>query len=174
MWKKFIPQLKVDSVFDIPLQELWQKGYRSIITDLDNTLVGARDPLATPKLLTWLKELQDAGFKVVIVSNNRETRVSEFAMPLKLPFIHKARKPLGGAFRKALNQLGSSPKETMMIGDQLLTDVFGGNRIGLYTILVNPVSMIGEGFGTRVNRRLEKLIHGRLRSRGMHWEDKNK
>ncbi|CAM3440488.1 YqeG family HAD IIIA-type phosphatase [Marinicrinis lubricantis] len=172
MIRKFIPSLKVQTVFDIPMEELFRQGYKAVITDLDNTLVGAKDPLATPKLLSWLKELESAEFKVLIVSNNNETRVATFANPLGLPFIHSARKPRLSAFRHALSILGSSPKETIMIGDQLMTDVFGGNRMGLYTVLVDPVSMADEGFGTRINRRLEKFVRARLRKKGLHWEEK--
>lgn len=171
MIDKFLPRLKVDSIFDIDLDKLKNEGYSAIITDLDNTLVGAKDPLATPKLVTWLKTLEEKGFQVLIVSNNNETRVSDFASPLNIPFIHSARKPRRSPFRKALRKLGASPEKTIMIGDQLLTDVFGGNRIGLYTILVNPISMQDEGFGTRINRKIEKWIHSKLRKKGIHWEE---
>jgi HAD superfamily phosphatase (TIGR01668 family) len=94
----------------------------------------------------------------VIVSNNRRTRVSAFASPLSIPFIYRARKPANASFVKALHLLGTSPEQTCVIGDQLMTDVLGGNRMGLYTILVKPISLGDEGFFTKaVNRRLERI-----------------
>lgn len=157
MLNQLIPRLHVNSIYTIDLQDLWNKGYRGIITDLDNTLVGAKSPLATPELIDWLKVVAQLGFQVVIVSNNRHTRVSKFAEPLSLPFIYRAKKPTSASFRKALQMMKLPPQQTVVIGDQMLTDVLGGNRMGLYTILVTPISPIDEGFFTKVNRRIEKV-----------------
>ncbi|GIP35892.1 YqeG family HAD IIIA-type phosphatase [Paenibacillus sp. J2TS4] len=156
MLNKLIPKLQVESIYEIVLNDLWKDGIRGIITDLDNTLVGAKVPLATPELVEWLKYVQSLGFKVVIVSNNNETRVAKFAKPLNIPYIHSARKPKNLPFRKALELMELKPEQTAMLGDQMLTDVLGGNRMGLYTIMVQPISLGDEGFFTRVNRRLEK------------------
>ncbi|MCZ8511116.1 YqeG family HAD IIIA-type phosphatase [Paenibacillus filicis] len=156
MLKKLIPSLQVTTIYDIDLNDLWQKGCRGIITDLDNTLVGAKAPLATPELIDWLKVVGQIGFQVVIVSNNREARVTRFAEPLSLPFIYRARKPTSLSFRRALQMMKLQPEQTVVIGDQMLTDVLGGNRMGLYTILVKPISLVDEGFFTKVNRRIEK------------------
>lgn len=175
MFEKFMPALRVDTVFDIDLEDLYAKGYRGIVTDLDNTLVGAGDPLATPKLAAWFENVKRYGFKLVIVSNNNMNRVSAFATPLNIEYVHKARKPSSAPFRRALSMLGLSADQTLMIGDQLMTDVYGGNRMGLFTVLVLPVSVGDEGFGTRINRRLERIVKGRLHKAGL-WlkEDNNK
>jgi HAD superfamily phosphatase (TIGR01668 family) len=157
MLHKLVPRQQVKTIYEIVLSELWDKGIRGIITDLDNTLVGAKVPLATPELVEWLKHVQETGFKVVIVSNNREARVSKFAEPLGVPFIFAARKPSHTAFRRALDRLGLAPEQAAVLGDQMLTDVLGGNRMGLYTILVQPIALEDEGFFTRINRRVEKL-----------------
>ncbi|MCL6456686.1 MAG: YqeG family HAD IIIA-type phosphatase [Gorillibacterium sp.] len=157
MLNKLVPRQRVATIYELALAELWSQGIRGIITDLDNTLVGATVPLATPELVEWLKHLEDLGFKVVIVSNNREARVSKFAEPLGLPFVFSARKPANAAFHRALAIMNLPSEQVMMLGDQMLTDVLGGNRLGLYTVLVHPVSLIGEGFFTRVNRRIEKM-----------------
>lgn len=158
MFKKLIPRMQIKSIYEIPLADLWQNGIRGIITDLDNTLVGAKDPLATPELIEWLKFVKNTGFKVVIVSNNHLGRVSTFSLPLDIPFIHGARKPTIRAFRQALTLMNLSASETIVIGDQMLTDVLGGNRMGLHTILVQPISLRDEGIFTRFNRRLEKVF----------------
>lgn len=156
MLKKLIPRKQVKSIYEIELNELWEQGYRGIITDLDNTLVGAKAPLATPELTDWLKVVAQVGFQVVVVSNNQRTRVTRFAEPLSLPFIYRAKKPTSASFRKALQMMNLRAEETVVIGDQMLTDVLGGNRMGLYTILVLPISLSDEGFFTKVNRRIEK------------------
>lgn len=158
MLHKFTPRLRVKTVYEIPLAELWQNGVRGIITDLDNTLVGAKEPLATPELIVWLGLVKQMGFKVVIVSNNGELRVRNFAEPLQIPFIHRAKKPSNAAFQKALKWMELSAEQTVVVGDQMLTDVLGGNRMGLHTILVLPIALLDEGFFTKVNRRIEKVL----------------
>ncbi|MEK4512199.1 YqeG family HAD IIIA-type phosphatase [Paenibacillus sp. FSL K6-2524] len=175
MFERFMPKLRVDSVFDIDLDDLYAKGYRGIITDLDNTLVGAKAPLATPELLEWLQKVKESGFKLVIVSNNNMDRVSIFSNPLNIEFVHSARKPSSSPFRRAMGLMGLSSDETIVVGDQMMTDVYGGNRLGLFTVLVLPISIGEEGWGTRINRQLERIVKRRLGKHGK-WleEEKNK
>lgn len=170
MFEMLVPKLRVNTVFDIDLESLYAKGYRGIITDLDNTLVGAKAPLATPELLEWFERVKNVGFKLVIVSNNNMDRVSRFATPLNIQYVHQARKPINAPFRKAMKLMELSPKETLVVGDQMLTDVYGGNRLGLYTILVLPISVKDEGIGTRFNRRVEQIALTRLRKQGL-WQE---
>lgn len=125
MFEIFIPKKRVDTVFEIDLEELYAGGYRGIITDLDNTLVGAKAPLATPELIEWFEKVKQCGFKLVIVSNNNWDRVSAFANPLNIEFVHAAKKPSAAAFRRAMEMMGLAPRETVVVGDQLMTDVFG-------------------------------------------------
>jgi len=173
MFRRFLPHMRVNAVYDIALDELQARGMKGIITDLDNTLVGARDPIATPELVAWLDRVREFGFKVVIVSNNNETRVSAFAEPIGIPFIHAARKPASRAFRRALEVLELPPEHTVVIGDQLLTDVLGGRSMGLFTILVNAIAPHDEGRMTKFNRRLEKVVRASLRRRGL-WDEEDK
>ncbi|WP_199617437.1 YqeG family HAD IIIA-type phosphatase [Paenibacillus alkalitolerans] len=162
-----VPKLTVRTIFDIDLAELKRNGIRGIITDLDNTLVGAKVPYATPELGAWLETVRERGFQVVVVSNNRKTRVSAFAEPLSLPYVYRARKPLHAAFLRALEMMSLQPKETAVVGDQMMTDVLGGNRIGLYTILVEPIAVNDESWVTRnVNRNLERAFVYKLRKKG--------
>jgi hypothetical protein len=161
--QKLVPKLQVNSIYHIDLNMLWDNGYRGIITYLENTLVGARAPLATPELLEWLKKVRDIGFQVVIVSNNRRVRVEKFAEPLAIPYLYRAKKPSVAPFRKALALMRLSPRETVVIGDQMLTDVLGGNRMGLFTILVQPISREDESFITKINRGLEKVALGLMK-----------
>jgi HAD superfamily phosphatase (TIGR01668 family) len=165
--------MRVNNIYDIQLDVLQSKGMKGIITDLDNTLVGSRDPIATPELVAWLDRVRDFGFKVVIVSNNNQTRVSKFAEPIGIPFIHAARKPASRAFRRALQVLELPAEQTVVIGDQMLTDVLGGRRMGLFTILVDAIAPTDEGIMTRVNRRIEKIALARLRKKGL-WPEEDK
>ncbi|WP_342601381.1 YqeG family HAD IIIA-type phosphatase [Psychrobacillus sp. FSL H8-0483] len=150
---------------------LKEKGVTAIITDLDNTLVEWDRPDATPKLIEWFVGMKAAGIQVTIVSNNNELRVKSFADPLGIPFIFKARKPLGKAFLQALNTMSVKREEVVVIGDQLLTDVFGGNRQKLHTILVIPVAK-SDGFVTKFNRMVERRIFSYLEKKGqVTWEE---
>lgn len=171
MFKRLLPDQIVNTVFDIDLDEMKSRGVRGIITDLDNTLVSARTPLATPQLVGWLDLLKEQGFQVVILSNNNRSRVSRFADPLGIPFIPAARKPAGAAFHKALKLMELSAEQAVVVGDQMLTDVLGGRRAGLHTILVTPIAPREEGWATQINRRIERIALARLRKKGL-WPDK--
>jgi HAD superfamily phosphatase (TIGR01668 family) len=171
MFQRLLPDQIVHAVFDIDLDDLQTRGVRGIITDLDNTLVSAKTPLATPELITWLERVRMIGFKVVILSNNNLSRVSKFAEPLDIPFVNAARKPSKIAFRKALEKLQLTPDQAVVVGDQMLTDVLGGRRMGLHTILVTPIELGEEGFMTRFNRKIEKIALARLRRKGLWPEE---
>ncbi|MFC4076794.1 YqeG family HAD IIIA-type phosphatase [Salinithrix halophila] len=171
MLKRIVPDEFVQSVYEIDFNELQRRGVKGAIVDLDNTLVESTRPDATPKLVSWLDQLQGMGFKVMIVSNNKRTRVSKFAMPLRVPYIHRARKPLSPAFKKAMRKMKIRSDQVVVIGDQLFTDVLGGNTLGLHTILVVPVSE-AEGFFTKMNRLAERLVFRWMRQKGLlGWED---
>lgn len=174
LFKRLIPKLQVETVFDIDLEALYERGYRGIITDLDNTLVGAKAPEATPELIAWFEKVRDAGFKLVIVSNNKLTRVSTFATPLKIEYVHEARKPSNTPFRKAMKMMELTEEQTIVVGDQMLTDVFGGNRLGLFTVLVLPIAIADEGIMTKFNRRIERIALSRLRRKGLWLEEEKK
>jgi HAD superfamily phosphatase (TIGR01668 family) len=133
---------------------------------LDNTLVAWDDPLPNQRLIAWLKGAQAKGFSVYIVSNNSRDRVQKFARAFGVPAISKAIKPRRGAFRTACEAMGVEPKEAAIVGDQVFTDVLGGNRLGAYTILVVPVSD-REFFGTKIMRMLERLVLRRLKAWGV-------
>lgn len=171
MLNNFLPDQQVKSIFDIRPESLKDKGIKGIITDLDNTLVEWDRPNATPKLIQWFDEMKQNNILITIVSNNNENRVKAFSDPLQIPFIFQARKPMGKAFRKALSEMGLKREETVVIGDQLLTDVLGGNRNGFHTILVVPVAQT-DGFFTRFNRMVERRIMNWFRKKGkLNWEE---
>lgn len=171
MLKHFLPDEHVPSVFHIDPDKLVKRGIKAIITDLDNTLVEWDRPEATPEIKAWFKKIKDRGIIITIISNNNEQRVKEFADPLEIPFIYSARKPMGQAFRKAVLDMKIKKNEVVVIGDQILTDVFGGNRSGLHTILVVPVAQT-DGLWTRINRKMERSILSWMKRKGMvYWEE---
>ncbi|PKG24489.1 YqeG family HAD IIIA-type phosphatase [Niallia nealsonii] len=171
MLNDFLPDQHVKNIFEITPEALKEKGIKGIITDLDNTLVEWDRPLATPRIIEWFEEMKRNKIKVTIVSNNKEGRVKAFSAPLNIPFIFAARKPMGRAFKKAILQMDIKKEEAVVIGDQLLTDVLGGNRSGFHTILVVPVAQT-DGFFTKINRTIERRILNWFRKKGkITWED---
>lgn len=169
--KAFLPAQHVKSIYEINPNELKDKGIKGVITDLDNTLVEWDRPLATPELITWFEEMKRNDIKVTIVSNNKEMRVKAFADPLNIPFIYRAKKPMTKAFKQAAELMGIQKEQAVVIGDQLLTDVFGGNRSGFHTILVVPVAQT-DGWATKLNRKIERRILAWFRKNGqLTWED---
>jgi HAD superfamily phosphatase (TIGR01668 family) len=171
MLKMFLPNEHVKDIYEITPEKLKARGIKGVITDLDNTLVEWDRPNATPKLIEWLSTLEKENIKVTIVSNNSRERVESFSTPLKIQYIFRARKPLQAAFHRALKVMNLNKDEVCVIGDQLLTDVFGGNRGGFHTILVVPVAST-DGFWTRFNRSLERRILNWFKKKGMlTWEE---
>ena len=156
VWGRLRPAQWAASIYQIDFGRLWRLGYRFILTDLDNTLAEWNAP-APPQLAAWLAELRGRGFAVCIVSNNGRERVSAFAGPLGLPAVWKAGKPRRRAYREALKQIGGQASQTVMIGDQVFTDILGGNRLGMHTVLVRPLHA-REALRTRVLRLAERAV----------------
>lgn len=170
MLKNFLPDEHVPSVFDIEPKQLKDKGIKGVITDLDNTLVAWDVADATEDIRDWFKIMNDHGIQVTIASNNNEARVKLFSEPLEATFIYSARKPLSKAFKKAQKQMKLKKDEVAVIGDQLLTDVLGGNSAGFHTILVVPI-VETDGFVTKFNRKIERRILSWMRRKGkITWQ----
>ncbi|EKU49937.1 YqeG family HAD IIIA-type phosphatase [Staphylococcus massiliensis] len=169
--KYFMPNEYVNSIYEIKPEKLVEMNIKGIITDLDNTLVGWDVEAPTELVERWFKEADAKGIKVTIVSNNNEERVSVFSKPLGVDYICRAHKPRGKSFRKAVDLMNIKPEETLVIGDQMLTDIFGGNRNGLYTIMVVPVKNT-DGFTTRINRVFERRLLKYFKRKGyIDWEE---
>lgn len=165
MLKLFLPNKHTKSIFDIRPEFLLKNGKKGIIVDLDNTLVPWNVEHATEEVVEWLNHMYENDIKVTIFSNNNEERVTLFAQPLNTPFIFKANKPLQGAFRRAMKEMELDKDEIVVIGDQLLTDIFGGNRAGFYTILVVPLVQSDAPI-TKFNRNLERIILNQFYRKG--------
>ncbi|HOB86645.1 MAG TPA: YqeG family HAD IIIA-type phosphatase [Bacillota bacterium] len=155
------PRQHLNNIFELDPEALKAKGIKGIITDMDNTLVPWDDRTVYPRLKEWLASLREQGFRLCIVSNSTPDRGSRLAEELGIPAIWHAVKPRRRSFRRALEILELSPQEVAVIGDQIFTDVLGGNRLGLYTILVTPISD-KEFIWTRFMRKLERLVLERM------------
>lgn len=156
------PVSRVDSIYEIDLAALRAQGIQGVVLDLDNTIVpwGARQ--ASPELATWVASARTLGFRLCIVSNNRGPRVAQLAAALGVPAVAGAWKPRRTALLRALSLMGTTPAGTALVGDQLFTDILGGNRLGLHTILVRPQSR-REFFLTRMVRLIEGGVLGERR-----------
>lgn len=165
MLNLFLPNKHVESVFELTPDFFKSEGIRGIVVDLDNTLVPWDVADCPEKVSSWLSSLIEADLHVIIFSNNNEERVKRFAKPLDIPYIPRAKKPLTAAFNKAASILNVSSGQLAVVGDQLLTDILGGNRFGAYTILVVPI-VESDAPITQFNRRLEKFIMNRFYETG--------
>ena len=161
------PDFFVNKIEDVDLLLLRDMGYTSIIFDLDNTLVGWRSKEIKHGVSQWLMRAKDLGFRMCIVSNCLFlNRVRYFSEMLGIPFIFKAVKPRKKPFMDAVKILNSIISETVVIGDQVFTDVFGGNRIGFLTILVPPIDK-REFYATLLQRTAEKILLSMMRKKGL-------
>lgn len=157
MFEKLKPKLYVDSIYEIDFAKLKEKGIKGIIIDLDNTITGWDNPNLPDKAFTWFKKMKKAGIKACIVSNNNHQRVESAVAKLGIPYVAKAQKPRRGAFRKAMDILKVGSTEIAVVGDQIFTDILGGNRLNLFTILVVPIAS-NEFIGTKIVRLVEKRV----------------
>ncbi len=160
------PDLVLRSVFDLDLCELLSEGIRGVLVDLDNTLIRWDRQTMDQSFRDWIQEATTLGLRVCIVSNGLHHRVKHLAELLGVPFVSKALKPRRKPFREALRLVDLRPEECVMIGDQLFTDVFGGNRAGMMTVLIDPLSD-QELNSTRVVRRVERRLLRRLVRQGL-------
>lgn len=140
MFKALYPNLIVEGINDITLEILKKYHIKGLILDIDNTLVAWDIKEADEKSMRWIEYLKDNGIKVCIISNNTQDRVVKFNERLKLYAIHRANKPRKAPFKKALKYFDLKAEETAVVGDQIFTDMLGGNRLKMFTILVTPLS----------------------------------
>lgn len=156
-----------NGVTEIAPSELVELGIRAVLLDLDNTLVGWQRLDIPTEVRQWLQSLRDAGLQLYLVSNTRYgRRLQALSQRLGIPYVRRAWKPRRRGFRAALQAMGVEPGQTAMIGDQMFTDVLGGNRLGLYTIMVRPL-VPREFFGTRLSRAVECRLLSWFRRKGL-------
>lgn len=151
----FFPDVYQKSIYTINYEKLKYNGIKCLLFDLDNTCIPYVDRTPTKKLKNHFDELQDMGFKVIIFSNSPKKRLEPFKRTLNVDCCPKAKKPRKNKFLKVLKTYNYDLSEVAIIGDQLVTDIYGGNKVGIMTILVNPMSNIDMPF-TKIHRYIEK------------------
>ena len=153
---RYFPFEYVEDVFSIDYGRLYEKGYRGLVFDIDNTLVphGADSTKEVDDLFVRIHEM---GLKTLLLSNNSEARIKRFLANIDTLYIYDANKPAPDAFEQAVLMLETKKEETIVVGDQVFTDIYGANRCGLPSILVKYISYYKkEKKGIR--RNIEKAI----------------
>lgn len=154
--ERFYPHHEADSAYEIDYERLYREGFRGIIFDIDNTLVPHGAP-ADARAAALFESLKKIGFRIMLLSNNKEPRVKMFNDVVKVSYIYKAGKPGIAGYKKAMEQMGTRPDNTMFVGDQLFTDVWGAKKAGIETWLVKPIHP-KEEIQIVLKRRLEKIV----------------
>lgn len=157
MLKLFMPKKYIKDYRYVDLNELKNLHIKLIICDIDNTLAAHDEKHPCEDVKTFINRVQEAGFEICLISNNVLDRVETFAKDLHLKTYSMAKKPLKGTYKKVMQDYQLKPNEIAGIGDQLLTDVLGGNRIGIYTILTVPLYE-KDLIWTKINRTFENMI----------------
>lgn len=134
--------------------------------DLDNTLVAWGSSEMSHEMLDWIAQAKEQDLKLCVVSNALKDRIRRVAGELGIPAVSKGKKPSKKPFQRALQLLGVEPEAVAVVGDQIFTDVLGGNRLRLYTILINPISD-KELKTTNALRRVERSVVKRLHKKGL-------
>ena len=135
-----IPDHVYPSIYALDPEELARSGIRLLLADLDNTLAAYKEETASPELHDWKEQLAAHGVKLFILSNSRKpTRAKRFAESLGTPFLGHAGKPGTSSFFRVMEEQGVPAAETAIVGDQIFTDILGGNRSGIQTYLVKPL-----------------------------------
>lgn len=137
--RNLYPNRYYDKKEDIPFKKYYEQGYRGVIFDIDNTLV-PHDAPADEKAIVFIQYLKDIGYRICLLSNNDERRVASFNEPLQVQYIYKTGKPLKKGYERAMEALGTDKDTTLFVGDQIFTDVWGARRIGIFSILLDPIN----------------------------------
>lgn len=158
------PKYRFQRITEIPVSFFTEHSFQTVLLDVDNTLTTYHGTEPIEGLETWLQNLKKNGLTVVIVSNSKEQQIRPFAEKLGLPFVAPGLKPLSHGYRKARKKYAFQKKKTVTIGDQLFTDILGGNLYGISTVLVTPILL-----ETQRSYRIKRWLENRI-LRKMKWE----
>ena len=156
MLQRFYPDQEIDSTYGLDFEALYRQGYRGVIFDIDNTLVPHGAP-ADERAVELFARLRRIGYRTVLLSNNKEPRVSSFAAQVGSAYIFKAGKPGRAGYERAMQLMETTPETTMFVGDQLFTDVWGAKKAGIRTWLAKPIHP-KEEIQIVLKRRLERIV----------------
>ena len=158
------PNAYFNKVEEITIEFLKKNKIKALILDIDNTLIDYSQNM-TKSVEKWAKDLKGQGVKLYIVSNsNKKKKVEKIAKILDIPYVVFAKKPLKSGFKKAKNELKEKEENIAVVGDQIFTDVIGGNRANMFTILVEPINE-KDFWYTKWKRPIENRIKKKIRGK---------
>jgi HAD superfamily phosphatase (TIGR01668 family) len=166
MIEKFKPDMYQKNIYTIDYKKLKNLGIKCLLIDLDNTIISHKIKKPSRKAKDLIERLKDMGFKVILFSNASKKKLTPFKQIFEVDCAASAKKPLKRKYKKVMTEFKFDENEVAMIGDQLLTDIYGGNNIGIYTILVSPIDK-SELIFTKFNRIIEKFLLWRLKRKGL-------
>ncbi len=164
--KNYIPDIYQKSIYLIDYSKLLSSGIDTLLFDLDNTILEPKEKEISSKAKDLFVSLKQKGFKIIIFSNSSKKRVLRSSKYLGVRGVYFALKPLGYKFKKLINEYDFDKNKMAIIGDQLLTDILGGNKIGIKTILVVPIT-IDDSIFTIFNRFIERRIMKKLEKKDL-------
>ncbi len=163
MFEKFFPDETVSSTYEIDFESLYEEGFRGILFDIDNTLV-EHGMDANSQAVELFDRLKKIGFECCLISNNKKKRVSSFNEQIGAHMVFDAHKPSRKNYFYAMELMGTDKDNTLFVGDQLFTDIWGAKRSGIRNILVKPISK-KEEIQIVIKRLFEKIILSEYRSK---------
>ena len=161
---KFVPEYYFKTFNEASADFLASIGVKGIVLDVDNTLEPYENPLPGEHVKKWLSELKEQGISAAIVSNNGGKRINLFNSELGLPAYYKAKKPFKKNVLNAMRDMGTDKSNTILMGDQVFTDVWAAHNTGIKAILVHPIKDKTDPF-TKFKRLLEKPILKKYRKK---------
>jgi len=166
MLNQFVPDIYKKSIYDIDYHKLKKNGIKCIIFDLDNTIAPINVKSPKKKVKDLIEDIKVLKIKIIIVSNSTKTRVEPFKDILCVDSAYFSLKPTKRKYKKILKIYDFKDTEIACIGDQLLTDILGANRMGFTSILVNPIGTIDFAM-TKINRLIEGTIYNLLEKKDL-------
>ena len=153
----FKPNKLLNNFNELDIDYLKEKGFNTVFLDVDNTITPYFVKIPDEKGRAFVEKLKNNGFKVIVLSNNTDTRVKEVAKSINCDYVSWAFKPFPFKAKKLIRKNKLDKNKIFIMGDQLLTDVLCGNLLGIYSIYVKPISEV-DSFTTKINRKFERLI----------------
>ena len=165
MFNRFIPFAHAQSIYEIPVDFYIKNNVKVLLMDLDNTLDSYRLYEPTERAVQLVEEIKKAGIVPIVVSNNRGKRVSTYANALGVEYIHSARKPFSGRIKKFLKEKNVPVENSMLVGDQMMTDVLAAKGAHLRIVLTEKI-VKEDQWTTHINRLFDRPIRNHLRKKG--------
>lgn len=156
------PNVKLHGITDITVELLKEYDIKALLLDVDNTMSTHHGTVLTDGLMEWIAAMQESGIKLMVLSNSKRFRIEPFAARIGLPFISLGCKPLPTGYLRGVKALGEKRKNVAIVGDQIFTDILGGNIVGVKSILLTPIKL-EDGWSFKVRRKLEKKLYKRYK-----------